>query len=153
MTKMRLPPAVPLADGWLHRRSLPLVDVPVSKPVRTGATYANRRDRLGYRWSCFKTQARRRKIKVGLTREEFEALITHPTCTYCGVSGRVGLGRVQNHKGYDPGNVVPCCAACNYMKGKLTLRSFVAQSQAIAHHSGQQQAIATRHGLTRAWSF
>jgi len=37
-----------------------------------------------------------------------------------------GLDRLDNSKGYEPGNVVSCCKPCNWAKGKKTYGQFVA---------------------------
>jgi hypothetical protein len=56
-----------------------------------------------------------------LTMAEYQVLIESNACHYCGrglpVSG--GLDRIDNSLGYEPGNVVPCCTDCNYIRGKI----------------------------------
>jgi hypothetical protein len=47
-----------------------------------------------------------------LTIEFMRREIAKP-CTYCGDSARVGLDRVDNSKGHQQDNVVPCCYVCN----------------------------------------
>ena len=51
-----------------------------------------------------------------LTFEEYERLISDP-CHYCDAdiskARGSGLDRLDNSKGYEVGNVVPCCKACN----------------------------------------
>ena len=81
----------------------------------------------------------RRNHEVDLRRHEFVALVSRSTCTYCGGTAEyTGLDRVQN--------VVPCCATCNFMKGTLTLRSFVEQTRIIGRKFGELQR-------GRSWSF
>lgn len=77
--------------------------------------------------------ARTRGVPFTLTREEYAALIFKP-CAYCGMAPRnkiagakmrgnfcllyQGVDRMDNERGYEPGNVAPCCQACNSIKGK-----------------------------------
>ena len=118
-----------------------------SKPTKTKTAvsrarnlYAHRRCELSYRWAVFKRQAKRRNHEVDLRRHEFVALASRSTCTYCCCTAEyMGLDRVQNDQGYALGNIVPCCAACNFMKGKLTLRSFVERTRIIGRKFGQLQ--------------
>lgn len=53
-----------------------------------------------------------------LPRETYEALVEEP-CEYCGAptGAGVGLDRLDNSRGYEPGNVVPCCGPCNLLRG------------------------------------
>jgi len=69
--------------------------------------------------------------------DDFDRLTSLP-CFYCGCApsktepARRGFGdfiyngidRVDNTKGYIPGNVVPCCQACNSAKGVMSLTEF-----------------------------
>lgn len=38
-------------------------------------------------------------------------------CSYCGVSGPLGLDRIDNSAGHTVGNMVPCCYSCNVTRG------------------------------------
>jgi len=85
----------------------------------------------------YKRSAKRRKLKWGLTEEQFKKL-TQQDCYYCGAkpnniikSKRLngafiynGLDRVDNTKGYTIDNVVPCCEVCNIAKHNLTLQEY-----------------------------
>ena len=123
-----------------------------SKPTKTKTAvtrarnlYAHRRREPSYRWAVFKRQAKRRNHEVDLRRHEFVALASRSTCTYCGGTAEyMGLDRVQNDQGYALGNVVPCCAACNFMKGKLTLRSFVERTRIIGRKFMVNCSVAAR---------
>jgi len=61
------------------------------------------------------TKTKRQKSWT-LTFDEYEKLIANP-CTYC--NGDIskergsGLDRLNNSRGYEIGNVVPACKACN----------------------------------------
>lgn len=66
-------------------------------------------------------------------------------CIYCktppsntNVTGKItvnyqGIDRVNNSVGYEIGNVVPCCAKCNYMKGTMTYLEFLNQVELISN--------------------
>ena len=52
--------------------------------------------------------------------EQHAQLVTMP-CHYCaGLLNPTGsaLDRVDNGRGYEPDNVVPCCTVCNVIKGQ-----------------------------------
>jgi hypothetical protein len=93
--------------------------------------YRNRAGRLGRTFS--------------IARDDFFRL-TASNCFYCGAppSNRMswkgcygtyvysGIDRVDNALGYEPGNCVPCCGACNRAKGAMSSADFVALARAIA---------------------
>lgn len=45
-------------------------------------------------------------------------------CFYCGVSDGLGLDRLESFKGYEKGNIVPCCATCNRLKLTMSVSEF-----------------------------
>ena len=59
-----------------------------------------------------------------LSIEEYAPLFAAP-CRYCDGSTRGGLDRVDNDRGYNLDNVVPCCEVCNHMKWKLSRDEFL----------------------------
>jgi hypothetical protein len=70
--------------------------------------------------------AKRRGLTFNISLEDFEKMI-HQECIYCGYSPenkRNGLDRINNLRGYELDNVVPCCFICNQMKGKLSVEDF-----------------------------
>ena len=79
-----------------------------------------------------------------MRRHEFVSLASRSTCTYCDATAEyMGVDRVQNDQSYALGNVVPCCATSNSVKGKCTLRSFVERTRMIGHKFGHlQQRVA-----------
>lgn len=80
------------------------------------------------RFSQLKRKARGHNCD--LTFKQFCSLVEGTDCHYCGgqlpaLSGH-GLDRKDNSKGYEVGNVVPCCTRCNLTKGdRFTYREFV----------------------------
>ncbi len=72
-----------------------------------------------YRYARSRYMALKYNEAWDITLEEYEDLIRRP-CDYCGWKleghGR-GLDRMDNSKGYIPGNCTPACGLCNSMKG------------------------------------
>lgn len=55
-------------------------------------------------------------ISWTLTLEQFTVIRAAVVCTYCQFplpEVGIGLDRLDNAKGYEPGNVAPCCTVCN----------------------------------------
>ena len=119
-----------------------------SDDARTDSTkrarYRNRSKDYKHKWSVFKAQAKKRHIEQELDLEQYLTLIQMP-CTYCGKgvlqdntgmnseSEFVGIDRIDSDKRkYCLSNCVPCCSACNFMKGSLPHRIFLSQVRAIA---------------------
>jgi hypothetical protein len=77
------------------------------------------------RWCDFRGNARQRGLVVTMTKDEFLSQWQKP-CTYCGdPMSSVGYDRLDNDRGYDIDNVVPCCSTCNYMKRQMTKDEFM----------------------------
>jgi len=95
-----------------------------------------------YRRHANNTQ--KRGLEMSLSKDEYYDLITQ-NCAYCGASpsnvytytGKnkrgertggtlvyTGIDRVDNSKGYIPGNCVPCCKHCNQIKSDQALAEF-----------------------------
>lgn len=73
------------------------------------------------RFQVLRSGAKSRGVFFSLTEEEYTKLVSDP-CYHC--SGSLpavggGLDRVDHTQGYVSGNVVPCCAQCNFAKGRL----------------------------------
>lgn len=108
---------------------------------------APRRPRLSRYWApqrqrlaAYRSRAARRSLPCTLTDAEL-AVLFHRPCFYCAArptaSSAValnGVDRVNNALGYVHGNVVPCCARCNYMKGALSVQVFADQVARIQAH-------------------
>lgn len=110
-------------------------------------------DVLGIRLSAtsriltiYRSRARRRGREFALSWGDVHALVWNP-CAYCGAAPTntitlwdetddfilryQGIDRIDNSIGYVPGNVAPCCAACNSAKGTDTFAGFVERSRRV----------------------
>lgn len=81
----------------------------------------------------YKQSAKRRTIKFELSEQEVFDLIIQ-NCSYCDLPPSTdmklsahpdfrytGIDRVDNDKGYEKDNVVPCCETCNTSKRTMSL--------------------------------
>jgi len=96
--------------------------------------------------SNLRGRARKLGLDFSLTDYQVRQLI-HSCCFYCGVqpyqvkkirgNGNLiynGLDRINNHLGYTPDNVVPCCGRCNRMKRALSQKDFRKHVRQIHDH-------------------
>ena len=68
---------------------------------------------------------------VSITRDEFNELAGKP-CFYCNEPmERLSLDRINSLRGYERGNVVPCCFLCNSMKSTMTIPEFLRRCRNI----------------------
>ena len=91
---------------------------------------------FGFRVSSLKTGAGKRRLEWGFDNREDLREFWDTPCHYCGgeVTQRLGLDRVDNDKGYIPGNVVQCCTTCNSMKLDLSVDEWVAHMKKVLEH-------------------
>ena len=96
-------------------------------------------------FSSYKVAARKRKLPLTLTREQFAALVQQD-CWYCGGKPRYtwrkkgreagpllnGIDRIDNAEGYTVENSVSCCGPCNRAKHTLSREDFIALAKRIA---------------------
>jgi len=76
---------------------------------------------IRYKWNQLRKVARNRGININISFEEYEN-IRKRKCYYCGgilphFGG--GLDRIDNKKGYEKNNILPCCTNCNLLKRDL----------------------------------
>lgn len=94
----------------------------------------------------YRMQATRRNIKFNLRQYDFLRIIEQ-NCFYCGnepsnrettTSGHIlsynGIDRIDNNRGYESDNIVPCCKICNSMKSDLSYDLFINQMKQIINH-------------------
>ena len=90
-------------------------------------------------YARYRYTEKRKGIVFTLSKEEFISLIKK-NCRYCGIEPNSvfeegkktkihcvynGIDRIDSSKGYERGNVVPCCTQCNMAKGTLSVEEFV----------------------------
>lgn len=83
------------------------------------------------RYTSIKFKARDRGYEFNLTKGEFMTFWGQD-CHYCGdhIEG-IGIDRVDNDKGYELSNCVPCCGDCNKMKMTKTIPEFIQKCKKI----------------------
>jgi len=103
---------------------------------------------LNINLSKYKRSARLRHLDWLLSDVDVQHLMKQ-MCHYCGVEPRQeikhahwsgyrspvlynGIDRVDNSKGYEINNVVPCCKICNYAKRDLSQQDFISWAKRIA---------------------
>ena len=96
--------------------------------------YGTGRSPLSQLWCQYRSDAKRYGREFLLTKQQFYAYVKSP-CFYCGEeSSLVGIDRIDNCKGYAPGNIVPCCTTCNYAKNSSTQQEFLSHVQRIIEY-------------------
>lgn len=100
--------------------------------------------------SAYRTSARYRKLSFNLSNDELDILF-QGNCHYCGCAPYQeskphlythgayiynGIDRMDNNRGYEPGNVVSCCGICNLAKRKMSYNSFLKWLKRIAKKWG-----------------
>lgn len=112
-----------------------------TKKKKTHSRHERRKDDHPYRWSTFKSQARRRGIPFSITELEHFAIAVQQ-CSYCGgkesTSMFNGIDRVDNDSDYSLQNLVPCCKMCNFMKGSMGKQQFLQHVNAIQLHTARK---------------
>ena len=95
----------------------------------------------------YKHKAKKRGIEWNLSQDQVFKLIDR-NCHYCGIEPSntstihkqskkakySGIDRINNNIGYVEGNVVPCCAQCNYAKMGMSDIEFKNWIEAVYRH-------------------
>lgn len=95
-----------------------------NNPEKLRAWESKRRQVPKRRFETAKRNAVTREINWELSYEDFLQLIDQD-CYYCSfligekVTTGSGLDRIDNSKGYELSNVVPCCGSCNIIRNAL----------------------------------
>ena len=113
-----------IKDNWyLNNKETEIRKVANYKKTKLDAiskTQINRRT-PGYRYKMFIQSDKERNKGITISSSEHLELI-QKSCFYCdkvtfGIETGCGLDRLNNKRGYDLDNVVPCCKACNNGRG------------------------------------
>jgi len=71
------------------------------------------------KYSASKAKAKSNGIEWSLSKDDYTILLSMP-CTYCRNKIKqdfgYGITRLDNDKGFEPGNVITCCKTCNKIK-------------------------------------
>lgn len=90
------------------------------------------------RYKQYKKDTLKRNF-VPIFFEQFQEITSQP-CFYCGGWNDyelkfTGIDRVDNSKGYEENNIVPCCKVCNVLKGRFSRRAFIRACKKIARYT------------------
>lgn len=106
-------------------------------PRSEGNTVLPSISQLHQRLNGFVQGAERRGKTWTLTDAEAFALF-RGDCGYCGKGSTSrsvnGIDRIDNHRGYEVGNCISCCSACNATKGRHGVEQWLHQCLAVAAH-------------------
>lgn len=110
------------------------------------------------RYAQYKRGAEKRGLAFDIPLSEFIRVVSN-VCIYCKRHTKtMGIDRVDNSKGYVRGNCMPCCKACNYMKGdEHTASEFTAHCELVAGNhkeepSWQSASIAAQNATLALYS-
>jgi hypothetical protein len=91
-------------------------------------------DLVANKMEAYKARSKEKGRSFELTFQEFKEMVLQP-CSYCGASAATsttyefngakgtmnGIDRINNDKGYELANCVPCCTYCNFTKREMSL--------------------------------
>ncbi len=95
--------------------------------------------------------AKRRGLEININKQDIIDIINKP-CHYCGtIGGNVkrsfkgpwigkefrynGIDRIDSKKGYDTGNIVPCCGECNEGKMDRSPEMYIAHCRKVVEYN------------------
>lgn len=100
--------------------------------------------RVEDRFRMLAINAAKRGVAMALTLEQYSKLVAADECSYCGFGlpkAGSGLDRIDSTRGYEPGNVTPCCKDCNYAKHETFSASAMARHVGPAIRAAKEEAI------------
>lgn len=127
----------PCRTDYMRRWHVSPAGMETRARYRSSARYAAAQKRahhrtprtLAGRFALARGTAKRTGRTWTIDRELFAALTSRP-CTYCGgplPETGSGLDRLDNKRGYEPDNVVPCCTICNRVRNDVFTHEEMAQ--------------------------
>ena len=99
---------------------------------------------LNGRYNQYRCGARERGYTFEISKEDFDILTQQP-CYYCGsytdyckIEDKCysGIDRRDNSLGYIEGNMVSCCAECNFSKHKRNEEEYIEHCKRVAWNNG-----------------
>lgn len=102
----------------------------------------------------YKYFAAKRELPFALTQDQFNTL-TSSDCHYCGCHPAQrskrrhpyvynGIDRMNNERGYDFNNCVPCCGQCNRAKSAKSYSEFMDWIDRLVRYHNEQNSYATQ---------
>ena len=85
--------------------------------IKTLSDEQKRRDKISKMLSAYRCKDKKKGYFTNITREYLSNIIYNGKCIYCGDTANIGLDRIDNKRGHEIGNVVPCCYECNVARG------------------------------------
>lgn len=85
--------------------------------ISTISDEQKKRDKISKMLSAYKCKDKKKGFNTTITKEYLEDIIYNKKCIYCGDTENIGLDRIDNSRGHEIGNVVPCCYECNVARG------------------------------------
>lgn len=98
-------------------------------------------------YNNYKNSAKSRNILFDLSYADFLTIVAQD-CHYCDSKPNMvdivygdefihnGVDRIDSSKGYEVGNVVPCCTICNFGKNDLSYEEFIKYLQKVGEKWG-----------------
>lgn len=89
----------------------------IIKDIMSISEEQKRKDKISKMLSSYRNSDKKKGLNTTITREFLEDIIYNRKCVYCGDTHNIGLDRIDNTKGHEIDNVVPCCYECNVARG------------------------------------
>lgn len=90
-----------------------------------------RRNPLKSRFAAICCGAKNKGRPIPFSFDEWKERFFDQPCAYCGSESNGGIDRVDNERGYDPDNCLPCCRLCNTIKSNLSLTKCAAHMRTM----------------------
>lgn len=91
-----------------------------------------KRNKISKMLSAYRCKDKKRGLVTNITYTYLSDIITNGKCIYCGDNKNIGLDRIDNSRGHEIGNVVPCCYECNVARGNnFTMEEMLVIGKAI----------------------
>lgn len=85
--------------------------------ISTISDEQKRKNKISKMLSAYRCKDRKKGFITNISKEYLEDIIYNGKCIYCGDTHNIGLDRIDNNRGHEVGNVVPCCYECNIARG------------------------------------
>ena len=94
-------------------------------------------NRSSSKYSTYKSNAKQRNLSFNLTFGQFMTFWQKP-CAYCNNSiETIGLDRIDNERGYELDNVMPCCRQCNVSRSDYSQIEFIKHCKKVVDNCSE----------------